>query len=100
MSDDPNRDSIPLLLQRPSTTTRPPPTGKPRLSMRVPSARVETTGKMGSFRSWLGAVGILLGVLLMLCAVVTTACLVTSDVAYGLLDPRVREQQVMRRRST
>lgn len=36
----------------------------------------------------------------LLCAVVTTACLVTSDVAYGLLDPRVREQQVMRRRAT
>ena len=30
----------------------------------------------------------------LLCAVVTTACLVTSDVAYGLLDPRVREQQI------
>lgn len=69
MSDDPNRDSIPLLLQRPSTTTRPPLSEKPRLSMRVPSARVETTGKMGSFRSWLGAVGILLGVLLLMCAV-------------------------------
>jgi peptide/nickel transport system permease protein len=36
----------------------------------------------------------------LLCAVVTTACLVTSDVAYGLLDPRVREQQIMRRRAT
>ncbi|MDB4935107.1 MAG: Dipeptide transport system permease protein DppB [Labilithrix sp.] len=36
----------------------------------------------------------------LLCAVVTTACLVTSDVAYGLLDPRVREQQIMRRRTT
>lgn len=34
----------------------------------------------------------------LLCAVVTTACLVASDVAYGLLDPRVREQQTMRRR--
>lgn len=29
----------------------------------------------------------------LLCAVVTTACLVASDVAYGLLDPRVREAQ-------
>lgn len=36
----------------------------------------------------------------LLCAVVTTACLVASDVAYGLLDPRVREQQTMRRRAT
>jgi ABC-type dipeptide/oligopeptide/nickel transport system permease component len=36
----------------------------------------------------------------LLCAVVTTACLVTSDVAYGLLDPRVREQQIRRRRAT
>ncbi len=36
----------------------------------------------------------------LLCAVVTTACLVLSDVAYGLLDPRVREQQIMRRRPT
>ena len=36
----------------------------------------------------------------LLCAVVTTACLVASDVVYGLLDPRVREQQVRRRRVT
>jgi ABC-type dipeptide/oligopeptide/nickel transport system permease component len=36
----------------------------------------------------------------LLCAVVTTACLVASDVAHGLLDPRVREQQVTRRRAT
>jgi ABC-type dipeptide/oligopeptide/nickel transport system permease component len=36
----------------------------------------------------------------LLCAVVTTACLVASDVAYGVLDPRVREQQTMRRRVT
>ena len=36
----------------------------------------------------------------LLCAVVTTACLVLSDVAYGLLDPRVREQQMRRRRAT
>jgi ABC-type dipeptide/oligopeptide/nickel transport system permease component len=36
----------------------------------------------------------------LLCAVVTTACLVASDVAHGLLDPRVREQQVTRRRPT
>jgi peptide/nickel transport system permease protein len=36
----------------------------------------------------------------LLCAVVTTACLVLSDVAYGLLDPRVREQQIRRRRAT
>jgi ABC-type dipeptide/oligopeptide/nickel transport system permease component len=33
----------------------------------------------------------------LLCAIVTTACLVASDVAYGLLDPRVREQQTRRR---
>jgi ABC-type dipeptide/oligopeptide/nickel transport system permease component len=33
----------------------------------------------------------------LLCAVVTTACLVTSDIAYGLLDPRVRESQTRRR---
>jgi len=33
----------------------------------------------------------------LLCAVVTTACLVASDVAYGLLDPRVRERQMLRR---
>jgi peptide/nickel transport system permease protein len=36
----------------------------------------------------------------LLCAVVTTACLVGSDVAYGLLDPRVREQQIRRKRAT
>jgi peptide/nickel transport system permease protein len=36
----------------------------------------------------------------LLCAVVTTACLVGSDVAHGLLDPRVREQQIRRRRAT
>ena len=78
MSDDPNRESIPLLLQRPSmTTARPPAPEKPRLSIRVPSARVETTGKMGSLRSWLGAAGILLGVLLMMCAVF--ADLLASD---------------------
>ncbi len=33
----------------------------------------------------------------LLCAVVTTACLVASDIAYGLLDPRVRETQTRRR---
>jgi ABC-type dipeptide/oligopeptide/nickel transport system permease component len=30
----------------------------------------------------------------LLCAVVTTACLVTSDIMYGMLDPRVRESQI------
>jgi ABC-type dipeptide/oligopeptide/nickel transport system permease component len=33
----------------------------------------------------------------LLCAVVTTACLVASDVAHGLLDPRVLEKQTRRR---
>jgi peptide/nickel transport system permease protein len=33
----------------------------------------------------------------LLCAVITTACLVASDIAYGLLDPRVRESQTRRR---
>lgn len=33
----------------------------------------------------------------LLCAVVTTASLVASDIAYGLLDPRVRESQTRRR---
>jgi ABC-type dipeptide/oligopeptide/nickel transport system permease component len=33
----------------------------------------------------------------LLCAVVTTASLVASDLAYGLLDPRVRERQTGRR---
>ena len=33
----------------------------------------------------------------LLCAIVTTACLVASDIAYGLLDPRVRERQTRRR---
>ncbi len=72
MSDDPNRESIPLLLARPSTTGRPPAPSKPeepRPSIRVPSARVETTGRMGSFRNWLGGLGILVGVLLLCCAV-------------------------------
>ncbi len=32
----------------------------------------------------------------LLCALVTTASLVTSDIAYGLLDPRVRERQTRR----
>ena len=36
----------------------------------------------------------------LLCAVVTTACLVVSEVAYGLLDPRVREVTLRRRRAT
>ncbi len=35
----------------------------------------------------------------LLCAVVTTACLVASDIAYGLLDPRVRETQTTGRAS-
>lgn len=35
----------------------------------------------------------------LLCAIVTTACLVASDVAYGVLDPRVRETQLRRRRT-
>ena len=35
----------------------------------------------------------------LLCAVVTIAGLVLSDIAYGLLDPRVREQQTRRRRA-
>lgn len=33
----------------------------------------------------------------LLCAIVTTAGLVASDIAYGLLDPRVRESQTRRR---
>lgn len=33
----------------------------------------------------------------LLCAAVTTACLVASDIAYGVLDPRVRERQTRRR---
>lgn len=33
----------------------------------------------------------------LLCAVVTTACLVASDIAYGILDPRVRESQSRKR---
>jgi peptide/nickel transport system permease protein len=32
----------------------------------------------------------------LLCAIVTTGCLVASDIAYGLLDPRVRESQLRR----
>ncbi len=36
----------------------------------------------------------------LLCAVVTTAGLVGSDIGYGLLDPRVRETQRRRRRIT
>lgn len=32
----------------------------------------------------------------LLCAVVALACLVASDIAYGLLDPRVRESQTRR----
>ncbi|MBX3192776.1 MAG: ABC transporter permease [Labilithrix sp.] len=35
----------------------------------------------------------------LLCAVVTTMCLIASDVAYGFLDPRVRESQTRRRRA-
>ena len=33
----------------------------------------------------------------LLCAIVTTASLVASDIAYGILDPRVRESQTRRR---
>jgi ABC-type dipeptide/oligopeptide/nickel transport system permease component len=32
----------------------------------------------------------------LLCAIVTTLGIVASDVAYGLLDPRVRERQTRR----
>lgn len=35
----------------------------------------------------------------LLCAIVTTFSLVASDIAYGLLDPRVRESQARRRRA-
>jgi ABC-type dipeptide/oligopeptide/nickel transport system permease component len=35
----------------------------------------------------------------LLCAIVTTSCLVASDIAYGLLDPRVRERQTRRARA-
>lgn len=35
-------------------------------------------------------------VVTLLCAVVTTACLVLSDIGYGILDPRVRESQTRR----
>ena len=35
-------------------------------------------------------------VVTLVCAIATTACLVASDVAYSLLDPRVRERQTRR----
>jgi ABC-type dipeptide/oligopeptide/nickel transport system permease subunit len=68
MSDlpgDPNRESIPLLLARPSRL----PVAKPRPSIRVASARIDTSGTIGYLRSWLGAAGTLVAAFLVLCAV-------------------------------
>ena len=86
LPNDPNRESIPLLLARPSRiaiVNRPsvPPGGPagnaPTPSIRVPSTRAETAGAIGYLRSWLGAAGTLMVALLVMCAVF--ADLLASD---------------------
>ncbi len=77
MSDppgDPSRDNVPLLLARPSRVSLArqsvaPGEGKPRPSIRVASARVETAGAIGYLRSRLGAAGTLVAAFLVLCAI-------------------------------
>jgi peptide/nickel transport system permease protein len=78
LPDDPNRESIPLLLARPSLTVREhgrtsAPPGKaeppPRMSIRVRSARVETAGALGYVRRWLGAGGTFVAAVLVLIAI-------------------------------
>ncbi len=76
LPDDPSRDSIPLLLARPSRLSavnrRSTPGGqadRPRPSIRVPSARTDKTGPIGHLRSLLGRVGTLVAVFLVLVAV-------------------------------
>ena len=73
MSDlpgDPNKDSIPLLLARPSRVSRAPAAGdRPRPSIRVRSVRKEMAGAIGYVRSGLGAAGTLVAVLLVLVAI-------------------------------
>jgi peptide/nickel transport system permease protein len=77
----PNRESIPLLLKRPSRvppaggaarSSKPPgeaPAAKPRRSIRVPSVRKETAGRIGYLRSSMGAAGTLVAVVLVLVAI-------------------------------
>lgn len=78
MSDfpgDPNRDSIPLLLARPSRlpqNRKSSPGGqadRPRPSIRVPSTRSDTTGPVGHLRSWLGVAGTCVAIFLVLVAI-------------------------------
>ena len=80
-SGGPGRESIPLLLKRPSgtpppaggevRTSRPPgePGGKPKPSIRVPSVRKDTAGRIGYLRSGMGAAGTLVAVVLVLFAI-------------------------------
>ena len=76
--DDGNRESIPLLLARPSrnvpaTGHDAPPAKKPPprrdSSLRAPSARVDNAGPVGYLRSRLGAAGTLVAAMLVLLAI-------------------------------
>lgn len=72
---NPNQESIPLLLARPSRVpggsrpTLPPDGDAPQSSLRVASARAETAGAIGYLRSWSGALGTAVAVALLLCAI-------------------------------
>ena len=78
--DDPNRESIPLLLARTSRRApagggdgapapAPGPVPPPRSSLRAPSARADKAGTMGYLRTRLGAAGMLVGVMLVMIAI-------------------------------
>lgn len=72
LPDDPNRDSIPLLLARPSRVPprdSGPPKQAPKPSLRAPSIRKETAGTIGYLRSRFGAAGTLVAALLVMFAI-------------------------------
>lgn len=77
LPNDPNRESIPLLLARPSrlpeeTSRKSTPGGQadqPRRNLRVPSTRKESAGAIGYLRSTAGSVGTLLAAMLVLIAI-------------------------------
>jgi peptide/nickel transport system permease protein len=74
---DPNRESIPPLLARPSrlpatlnrTSTPGGQTDEPRRTLRVPSARPDNAGAIGYLRSTSGVLGTLLAVALLFVAI-------------------------------
>jgi len=81
--DPGNRESIPLLLARPSRIpvlgrpSAPPPPGGDKAPFRVASSRAEMAGAIGYLRGGLGAAGTLVAALLVLFAIF--ADLLASD---------------------